>query len=284
MVMTSPSQEVRDPLLLAYEERLRRLRRDPKTVVMYRQTARRFQAHLDDLGLAAADVEPWALEEYFAGLDLAPGTKHAHLKRLRSAYTYAHRRGVVSVDPTRDVQIERVPDAEPCIVPNSRLREMKESISRDREWAQFHLLTFAGLRRAEAIHLDWKNVDLETSTLSVLGKGGKLRKVPIHPALAEALTDLRHREGKILLPRRSGEAIGSDTWDAMLRSYTGGAYTAHDFRRTVASSLYANGVETDTIDKIMGWAPRAVRSRYYVKHASDALQRAILRLYADDPV
>jgi integrase/recombinase XerD len=284
MVTTSPGQEVRDPLLLAYDERLRRLRRDPKTITMFRQTARRFQAYLDDLGVAAADVEPWALEEYFAGLDLAPSTKGSHLKRLRSAYGYAQRRGLVPADPTSDVQLERLPDSEPCIVPNHALRSMKERIAADRQWAQFHLLTYAGLRRQEIIQLDWSDVDLATSTLTVLGKGGKLRKVPIHPALGEALTDLRHREGKILLPARGGAAIGDDTWDALLKTFAHGEYTAHDFRRTVASSLYHNGVEPDTIDKIMGWAPRAVRSRYYVKHASDALQRAILKLYADDPV
>jgi integrase len=278
------SQEIRDPLLLAYEERLRRLRRDPKTIIMFRQTARKFQVLLDDLGVSADKVEAWAVEEWLDGLALKRSTKESHLKRIRWAYSYAIRRGATHLNPTFDVKLPHEPDAEPRTVPNHELREMKARIACDRQWVMFHLLTFAGLRRAEAIQLTWDDVDLTTSTLTVLGKAGKLRKVPIHPALAEALSSLRERDGKVIRSTRGSAAIGGDTWDVLLRTFALGEYTAHDFRRTVASSLYHNGVEPDTIDKIMGWAPRAVRSRYYVKHASDALQRAILKLYADDPV
>lgn len=40
----------------------------------------------------------------------------------------------------------------------------------------------------------------------------------------------------------------------------------------------------DVIDKIMGWAPAGVRARYYVKTKDASLQKAILKLYADDPL
>ena len=43
-------------------------------------------------------------------------------------------------------------------------------------------------------------------------------------------------------------------------------------------------VPGDIIDKIMGWAPAGVRAKYYVKTKDLSLQRAILKLYADDPL
>lgn len=276
-------QDITDPLLLAYEERQRRLRRDPKTVQMFRQTARRFQRYLDDMGQRAADVEPVALEEYLVGLDLAPSTKEAHLKRLKWAYHYALRRGAIRHDPTIDVLLPRVPDKEPTIIPNDELRAMKGRIMDDRTWVLFHLLAYAGLRRHETKGLTWDDVDLETATLTIHGKAGKLRKVPIHPALAEALVELPQREGYVT-PGRQGKQLSDCGWDPRVRSFTLGKYTAHAFRRTVSSSLYHNDVEPDTIDEILGWAPRTVRGRYYQKIASAKLQRAILRLYADDPV
>jgi len=38
------------------------------------------------------------------------------------------------------------------------------------------------------------------------------------------------------------------------------------------------------IDLIMGWAPSSIFRRFYDNVADDELHRAILRLYADDPI
>jgi hypothetical protein len=34
----------------------------------------------------------------------------------------------------------------------------------------------------------------------------------------------------------------------------------------------------------MGWSPRVVRTKYYQSVAPQQLQRAILKLYRDDPI
>lgn len=286
MIELSPAQEIRDPLVLAYIDRLTRLKRSHLTLRQHRQTARRFETFLSDVGESAATVEPWQVEEFFEMMtDLEPSTRHSHLKRLRAMYRYAHRRGAVLRDPTADVEIERVADEEPVIIDNAELRCYRHRAATDQQWAQFHLLAFAGLRRQEAIDLKWDDLDFLSGTMKVLGKGGKLRLVPIHPVLAEALQDLPEpRVGAVIRPKRSAPRIGNETWDTALRDVTLGAHTAHDFRRTVASSLALNGVSDPLIDKILGWAPRAVGRRYYIKVAGPELQRAILRLYADDPV
>ena len=286
MIETVTIQETFDPLLEAYLSRLARLKRSHLTARQHRQTARRFQAYLNDVGESAATVEPWQVEEFFEGMtDLAPGTRRAHLRRLRSVYRYAHRRGAVLRDPTADVEIPREADEEPVIIDNAELRCYRHRAATDQQWAQFHLLAFAGLRRQEAINLQWEDLDFVSGTMKVLGKGGKLRLVPIHPLLADALHDLAEpRSGPVIRPKRSAPRIGDDTWDGLLRDVTRGAHTAHDFRRTVASSLALNGVVDGVIDRILGWAPRAVGRRYYIKVAGPELQRAILRLYADDPV
>lgn len=280
-------QEIRDPLLLAYIDRTRRLKRSPNTLKQHRQTARRYQRWLDDLGLSAERVEGWQLQEFFEqmGTELAPGTVRSHLRRLRSAYRYAVKRGVLDLDPSFDVELPRVPDEEPVIIETHELRAMKREIQTDQAWAQFHLLAYTGLRRCEAIRLQWEELDFKSQTLTVTkGKGGKLRKVPIHPQLAEALLSLQgERTGPVIRPKRAARWIGTDTWDDILDEYTE-QYTAHDFRRTLASSLAVNGVNDALIDRIMGWAPRTVGRRYYIKIAGPELQRAILRAYADDPI
>lgn len=284
MLEMTGTTSIRDPLLLAYEERLRRLRRDPKTIKQYRQTARKYQELLDDLGTTADKVPAIEIEEWLGSLDLMASTKHSHLARLRWAYTAALRRGQVTVNPTYEVMIERVPDTAPIIIPNSGLRRIKDEATTDREWAAFHLLTYAGLRRCETILLRWQDIRWESQDMEVIGKGGKLRHIPLHPALAEALFRMERKHERVLAPRRGGRSIGGDTWDAMLKSLTRGDWTAHDFRRTAASSLALNEVPDPLIDEIMGWSTRKVGRRYYIRVAPAQLQRAIMKLYADDPL
>lgn len=291
MLIQTETTPIHDPLVLGYMDRLQRLRRSPGTLKQHRYTGRKFQEHLDTLGTTAATIEPWQVEEFFEGLlDLDPSTQFGHLKRLRAIYRWAHRRGAVLRDPTADIEIARKPDEEPEIIDNDTLRLYKSRIANDPQWAQFHLLAFAGLRRCEAIDLQWEDLDFLGGTLTVRkGKGGKLRHVPIHPQLGEALHTLAGpHEGPVIRPKRKAPRIGIDTWEAHLRGITGAGpregHTAHDFRRTLASSLALNGVSDPLIDKIMGWAPRAVGRRYYIKVATPEIQRAILRAYADDPI
>lgn len=287
MLATVDTAPITDPLILAYLDKLARTGRSYHTVKGHRQVARRFEEFLRAVGKSADSVQSWEVEEFFEGMtDLAPGTRRSHLRRMRSWYRYAQRRGVVAADPTADVELPREPDTEPVTIENEQLRASKAAVMTDQQWAQFHLLAFAGLRRCEAIRLQWADLDFRDATLTVRkGKGGKLRHVPIHPQLAEALHELRgEREGPVIRPVRKARWIGTDTWDKMLRAYTGGRHTAHDFRRTLASSLALNGVADPLIDRIMGWAPRAVGRRYYIKVAGPELQRAILRAYADDPI
>lgn len=60
--------------------------------------------------------------------------------------------------------------------------------------------------------------------------------------------------------------------------------TAHMFRKTVSTCLYEAGVRTDTIDRMLGWAPSSVRVRHYTRIADAELQQAIYALHASDPI
>jgi integrase/recombinase XerD len=271
-----------DVLLEQYQERLRRLGRHKSTIVSFTNAARRYQDFLDGLGIRAEDAEGWAVEEFFAGLSLAPSTKVLYLSEIRAAYRYARARKQMTHDPLVDVQLPRVPDSEPIVIPNPELRVIKARLVTDRETLIFHLLAYAGLRRGEVLGLSAEDVSLREQTLRIHGKGGKIRYVPIHPALGEQLATVELAPGCHVV-RTKCRAVSDNTLEADLARISPGR-TSHSFRRTVATSLARNGVDERIIDKIMGWAPRTVRARYYVNVATEEMQRGILRLYADDPV
>jgi integrase len=204
---------------------------------------------------------------------------------VRAAYNYAILRGTIRTNPALDLSVTLGPDVEPKIIPNECLRTIRERISYDRDWVWFHLLAYSGMRRNEVRTLRWEeNVFLEEQTIRVTGKGGKLRLIPIHPALGEVLTEApRHGKFGFVVHAHGDKGVASQTIDAMTKRLSP-VFTPHDFRRTVATSLIRNGVPENVVDRIMGWSARTVRDRHYVNVAVDELHHGILKLYVDDPV
>src|SRR5690348_11462503 len=173
----------------------------------------------------------------------------------------------------------------------SELKELLRRAQTERQHLMLHLFIYTGMRRNEARTLEWENITSDTITV-VNGKGGKLRHVPIHPALAEVLADTPRLTPAVFPGRgrkRDCVSLSQTAFQGDLDAVrTGGGETIdcsfHDFRRTVATSLCENEVPTSLVDEILGWAPRTVRERYYVRKADRRLQEAILKLYADDPL
>ena len=268
-----------------YTERLRRKRKSPHSISGFATASTRLERWLAAQGLTAETATYVILEDYFDGLavEMKPSTAETHLKYVRAAYNYAILRGTIRTNPALELEIAKGPDVEPKILPNECLRVIRDRISLQRDWIFFHLLAYTGMRRAEIRGLRWAdNVALDEQTIRVVGKGGKLRLIPIHPALGEVLSECPHH-GPFVVYSTGKRGVASETIQDMTKRLSP-FYTPHDYRRTVATSLARNGVQENIIDRIMGWSARTVRDRYYVNVAVEELHRGILRLYADDPV
>jgi len=267
-----------------YEERLRRRGRSHQTALNFRSAASHYQLWLADKGLETLQIETWQVEEYMEQLNLAASTKRMHLTQLKAAYRYAIARGLLVRNPCAEVELPVVAAPRPRILTSATLREMKQEADADSHlWLMFHLLAYTGMRRDEVRTLHWEAVDFVNGTMDVLGKAQKRRLVPIHPALGEALSEFKGRPAQPVFSLRKSNPVTTPTFYKWLEKLNPDA-TFHDFRRTVASSLDANGVEEGIIMRIMGWAPRTIFDRHYRNVADERLQRAILKLYADDPL
>lgn len=263
-----------------YEERLTRRGAKPRTLRNYRRTG----VLLEESGLDPTTAKDWQLEEWLAGLPMAPRTKRMHAENLSAVCGYAVKRGVLERDPTDDIRLPREPDEEPKIVPNAELRRLLARVQHDEDELMITLAIYTGLRKMELQNLKWS--DCTPTTITVRrGKGDKLRHVPVHPALSEVLLRSEARGEYVLRGRYADRPISQAGIHHRLDRVRGDVDCAfHDFRRTVATSLAENDVAERIIDKIMGWAPRTVRSRHYVRVADASMQEAILKLYADDPL
>lgn len=275
-----------DLVLEQYRTRLHTVKRvAPATLMAFDKAARRYQRHLDALGRNAKVMNSWDIEEYLAGLDLAPTTKRTEWIHLGGAYRYAFRRGMLPTDPTLDVFLPRLEDKEPQIIPNEELRGMKRRIQGDRSWLIFHLLAYTGMRQGEIRALVEEDVQLADGLISVRkAKGDKRRRVPVHPVLADVLAEsLRGEPDRYVVTTRGRSPLAYDTWMDDLRRFAGD-YTAHWFRRTVTQSLLDNEVEPHVTKWVLGWKPQDVMGKFYSQASVNLMQRAILKLYANDPI
>jgi integrase len=145
-----------------------------------------------------------------------------------------------------------------------------------RDRALFALLLGGGLRRAEAAGLTRQAVDLSDGVITVDGKGGRVRRVPLSApvkvALATWMEALPPQCMHLFPPlSRTGRALhnkpmtGAAVADLLARrsETTGiGQVRPHDLRRTCASDLLSNGVDLLTTQQLLGHASAATTLRY----------------------
>jgi integrase len=246
-----------------------------------------------DAWLAAEKIDPPAatvddLERYIDHLGTV-GFKHAtvklHVTQLRAAYRHAHRRGVIASDPGADLLAPKMPDVEPETFTPAELRRILAAAPTFRHDAAIRLMIFGGLRRIEVCRLTWNDVDYANETLTVDGKGHKIRKVPIHPALAETLRAWQPRcESEWIIGNIRWGAPSVDVLSRLIDTVADAAgvhIKSHIFRKTLATDLYERGVQENVIESIFGWSKSSVRARHYTRIADESMRKAILLAYAD---
>jgi len=284
-----------------YEDELRIKRVGPDTWRNYRATRDRFLRWTTERGLSPEEVSHRDMLAYIGSMaDLEPSTVQRHWRTLHAAYRRAAGKyKLIDEDPTDGLPLPPVRQTRPFAFSASDLRDIKAQISRPQDWLAFHLLAYTGMRSIEVRRLRWDDVNFVKNSLRVTGKqtrrGDDERLVPIHPTLRAVLLEAQSVLGQHVLrgrytSSRAGEMISETGMATMIRRNVPphvqrpSGDVCHPIRRAVASSLRRNGVDLDTIDKLLGWAPASMRARRYMDFEPADFSRAILRLWADDPI
>lgn len=156
-----------------------------------------------------------------------------------------------------------------------------KSFAERRDTAIIRLLADTGIRRAEIAALTTAttgndSIDLENQMITVVGKRGKVRSVPIMDKTAEALDDyLRaraaHRFAKrkefwLAAPPYRSQTLGYDGIKLMIyrRAKQAGieGVFAHQFRHTATDAFLARGGQEGDAMELFGWSSREMLDRY----------------------
>jgi integrase len=244
----------------------------PRAVGDRRRLTRILEA-LGDVSLGTIDQDT---VDRCRRLVLAAGASPATMRRgvivpLRAVLLHAHRRGWCD-RPSFEIPRE----------PEGRTRYLlPEEAERLIAAAAPHICTLlivllgTGMRMAEALELDWRDVDLQGARAILWPdqtKAKKRRNVTLPPCVIAALANLPHREGAVIRRgdgqpyanrRREGGGQIKTAWKATLRrSRLDPELTPHDLRHTWASWHYALHRDLLALKVAGGWSSVELVERY----------------------
>jgi site-specific recombinase XerD len=234
------------------------------TLRAYRVDVEEFASWMRGRGRGLDDVDARVLSEYAASLGSArPGRTP---RRLAPA-TIARKLAAVRAFLRSALGPARVPDASlaprrPRRLPDAPgQREVEETLATLdgsgalalRNHALVELVYSAGLRSAEAVTLELRDVDFEQELVHVRGKGGKERAVPLGEEAAywlarylrEARPELARGAADALFLSKRGRRLDTSTLRRLLPH-------PHRLRHAFATHLLEGGADLRTIQELLG--------------------------------
>ncbi len=255
------------------------------------------------LAAAAVDGDPlttpaardWAVRDYRTHLQAvakrAPRTVNNALAAVDDFYT---RRGLGAANATRADLPQSAPRTLSRRTAVRFLRAVEQRPS-PRDQALTLIPFYAGARIAETVGLDVDDVKISArkGTLRILGKGEKVREVPLHPALRAALTDwlaergdwpgsggpalFLNQKGGRLSARGASDIITAIAADAHLDE----GVSAHPLRHTFVTTLVRGGTDLVTVAELAGHA-RLETTRAYSLPTDEDKTKALDLLITDE--
>lgn len=250
------------------------------------------------------------------GKGLSHKTQKHYLTFISDVMKYALKCGYISANPCRDISVVKTESKEKEIY---SLEELKYLLSKINEKATtdykvfFNLLAYCGMRRGEALGIEYKDIDFETGMVSIVrtsnyntSKGvytstpktkSSYRQLYLQPGILELIKQLRKEQ------RLQANKIG-DLWEDNDRLFTtwcgkpmhpNTTYTwlkrfcenenipfkgIHSFRHAVATQAITNGVDIKTVSSILGHSQTSTTLNIYA-HAVQKSNVKALNLMAD---
>ncbi|KOE09830.1 tyrosine recombinase XerC [Vibrio parahaemolyticus] len=152
----------------------------------YKQQLETMAQHLAEMGLKDWSQVDAGWVRQLAGKGMREGMKASslatRLSSLRSFFDFLILRGEMSANPAKGVSAPRKKRPLPKNLDVDEVNQLLEVIEDDplaiRDRAMMELMYGAGLRLAELVSVDVRDVQLRSGELRVIGKGDKERKVP----------------------------------------------------------------------------------------------------------
>ena len=273
------------------------------TIAAYSSDLRHFQNYLRESGISLwREVSRDSISGYIQelGPSFSPRSRARRLAVLRTFFRFLEKRGLIESNPALLVQFPKLGPQLPKALTAAQIESLLEQPDLtktlgQRDRAMFELLYACGLRVSELAELQLRQVVLQPGYLTVRGKGGKERLVPMGELAAECLkTYLEDGRLKLLklgfIPEvfinARGESISRQGIWKIIKSSARKAgitinITPHMLRHSFATHLLENGADLRTLQVMLGHADIATTQIY--THVARERLKEIHRKYHPRP-
>lgn len=152
-----------------------------------------------------------------------------------------------------------------------------------------YILLYTGIRVSELIQIQLTDIDQLTSQLTIKGKGGKIRNIPLRKDVLEILQSYLHGDRKkskfnssnYLLVSQRAEKMHRDAvrrWLEQVGKHLGFHIHPHMLRHTFCTRLLQNGVDITTVSKLAGHANLNMTVKYYINTSKEEKKNAVEKL------
>ncbi|MGB1555957.1 MAG: tyrosine-type recombinase/integrase [Flavobacteriaceae bacterium] len=221
-------------------------------------------------------------------------TVNRKLSVLRSYYKYLVRNGTLTVSPLKTHKPLKMAAKAPLPFSEEEVNKVLEGDFYPDNYLgvlQKTILTlfyYTGIRRSELINLKRNALDLNTSTIKVLGKRNKERLVPLLPQMILQLKLLLQSQEKEKLSEQSEYLLLSPAGEKLKEAFvyqsvkkyfskvtTKTKKSPHVLRHSFASHLLDQGAEINSIKELLGHSSVAATQHY--THGSIAAVKAVYK-------
>lgn len=278
-----------DKYLSSFEEFLRSERNYSKhTLKAYMTDLNEFSLVLKDMGL----INPENGELDTANLDETPirvyisklysKNKKVSISRkiasIRTFFEFLIRSGDLKFNSAKLVPTPKGEKRLPTFLTVDEVIKLVEAPGSDnalecRDRAILELLYSSGLRVSELVGINLENLDLDTMSVKVLGKGNRERLVPLGSKASETIKiylkqrlDLKPKDDSLFVNSRGGR-LTTRSIDRIIKKYAAIAgipknISPHVLRHTFATHLLGGGADLRAIQEMLGHQSLSTTQRY----------------------
>ena len=227
--------------------------------------------------------------------DYSDATITRTMVSVRSLYMFMDIEGLRMDNPTKNIELPRVPKGLPKALSVEEVNELLAAIEGDspsarRDRAIIEVLYGTGARITEVVNLSLGDLDHADNLIKVLGKGDKERIVPVGRFAMKALNAWLEPEGrgsfepKEWKSRRDSEALFLNTrgtrlsrqggW-GIVKKYgakvgLGSKLSPHTLRHCCATHMLEHGADIRTVQELLGHSS-ITTTQIYTKVSRDRL-------------
>ncbi|MBI5177750.1 MAG: tyrosine recombinase XerC [Nitrospinae bacterium] len=227
-----------------------------------------------DGGVAYGRIEPAVVRAFAADLHrrkMSPATIERKLCALRTFFKYLVREGKAKKNAASAVAIPKKPQQRPRAMnvdDTFALVESAKQPARDR--AMLELFYGCGLRISELHGLDRDDLDADSRTVRVMGKGRKERILPVGRKATEALAAFiaaeKETSGPLFRSARGGRLTVRAIYNVVIKhARLAGAplgVSPHTLRHSFATHMLGGGADLRAIQELLGHASLATTQKY----------------------